>query len=61
MCEVMLQKLVTYAHSNLRHHLVVLNSEVEWLHYVNIGKVLVDTLCYHADDEDLSIHVAYSH
>lgn len=43
----MLQKLVTYAHSNLRHHLVVLNSEVEWLHYVNIGKVLVTDFCTH--------------
>ena len=56
----MLQKLITYAHSNLRHHLVVLNSEVEGLHYVNIGKVLAAALCDHADDEDLSMLAANS-
>lgn len=49
----MLHKLITYAHSNLRHHLVVLNSEVEGLHYVNIGKVLATALCDHVDEEDL--------
>lgn len=37
----MLQKLVTYVHSNLSHHLVVLNSEMEGLHYVNIGKMQI--------------------
>lgn len=53
----MLHKLITYAHSNLRHHLVALNSEVERLHYVNIGKVLATALCDHADDDDLPLLV----
>ena len=37
----MLQKHVRYVHSNLSHHLVVLNSEMEGLHYVNIGKMQI--------------------
>ena len=46
----MLQKHVTYVHSNLSHHLVVLNSEMEGLHYVNIGKMQI-TANYNPQNE----------